>query len=65
METNFNENISNLASWTKDDERISGHFIDEMNEVDLFELEGDEEVILQKLVNSLVFGRNLHFDWIV
>jgi len=36
-----------------------------MNEVDLFELERDEEVVLEKLVDSLVLGRNLHFDRIV
>ena len=57
--------VSNLACWTKDDERISGHFVDKMNEVDLFKLERDEEVILEKFVHGLILGGDLYFDWVV
>ena len=36
-----------------------------MNEVDLFKLERDEEVILEKFVHGLILGRDLYFDWVV
>jgi hypothetical protein len=42
-----------LTRRTEDDERVPRHLIDQMNQVHLFELEWDEEVVLQELVHGL------------
>lgn len=51
-----------LAGRAEDDERVAGHLVDQVDQVHLLELEGDEEVILHQLVHRLVLGRDFNLE---
>ena len=51
-----------VACWAEYDKRVTRHLVDNVNQVDLLQFEGDEQVVLQEFVNRLVLGAHFNFD---